>query len=185
MSVSAAAIVTWLLSHPGWTDRNIPAEQRAPMLQRYAAAIAAEDLDAKEAATVLAQGYEDTKFAFLVLADRCDEMPKGQRCDNGRARGPFGLHRSACRSAYEFPAGSDESITWEVRCTIGLLYFHSRRCKEHAITPMLAMFGGMGGNGCHAIGAARKVALARKIAIELAQLDASEKRTRVARKEGE
>lgn len=181
--VSAAAIAAWLLGHPGYLDRNMPPEQRAPMVQRYADAMAAEDLNADEAATLLAQGYEDTKFAFLVLADRCDEMPAGQRCDGGKARGPFGLHRSACKSAYEHPAGSDESIQWEVRCTLGLLYFHSKRCLPHAASPLLAMFGGMGGSGCHAIGAARKVALARKIAADLAKLSASEKSTRVARGE--
>jgi len=170
--VSAAAIALWLLSNPGWVDKDTTREDRVPFVRRYAEAIVAEAPADHEVALLLAHGWEETKFAHLVLSGHCDEMPAGQRCDSLRARGAFSLHRNACPAAYRYDVGSAESIREEVRCTLGLLYYHSKRCREHAATPLLGMFGGMGGTGCHAPRAAAKVLAASRIAKELAKLEA-------------
>jgi hypothetical protein len=170
LTVSAAAIAAWVLAHPGWIDRDVTREQREPYVQRYAQAIADEARTPTEAAMALAQGFEDSKFAFLVMAGRCDEMPRGQQCDHGTSRGAFQLKEATCPTAYRFAPGTEESIRAETHCVLAQLRFHAWRCREHALTPLFGAFSGIAdGHSCHWGGAGARVLRTRRIAAELAR----------------
>lgn len=170
--IEAAVVAAWILSRPAWIDRDLTHEQRAPMVERYARAAVAEASSTWELAALLAHGWDDTKFAYLVLTNRCSEMPEGQRCDDGRARGPYSVHESACPDAYRYPATSMASVRAETRCAISLLYFHRHRCRDRALTPMMGAFAGMGGVRCTSDRAAARVMLMRRIGAELAKAEA-------------
>lgn len=52
----------------------------------------------EERAFLLAQGEAESHFAAYVLEGRCYDGPKGARCDEGKATGPWQVH-AWCRAA--------------------------------------------------------------------------------------
>jgi hypothetical protein len=87
------------------------------------------------AGALITLAYEETRFARYVLEGRCKEGPDGSKCDpdrNGepRARGAFQLWKRACPNAYEFPAGSRESLVLETECAEKLLIGSYSRCHN-------------------------------------------------------
>lgn len=171
--IEAATVAAWLLAHPAWIDRDLTREEREPIVLRYAEAAVTETRSVVELQMLLAHGYAETKFAALVLTGKCSEMPAGQRCDNGKARGAYSLHEAACPEAYRWPAASVESIRAETRCAVSLLHFHAHRCREHTLTPLMAAFAGMGGT-CHSNRAGERVMLMRRIGAELLKAEAKQ-----------
>ncbi len=160
--ITAGLVAAWLLGHPAYIDRDLPPEVRAPLVQVYAEAIVEETRDPVQIGMLLGQGWGDTKFAHLVLSNRCQEMPAGQRCDNGRARGAFGMHQDTCPAAFLFPATSRESIRAETHCALGALWFHGKRCGKHALSFLFGAYSGMAGGGrCNWDRAGERVLVAR------------------------
>lgn len=166
MSVSVAVILSFLLAHPAWSDRAFSSEQRESFLRPVAEAIAEASHSTREVAVLLALGMRESNFASAVVAGDCSALPKGQRCDAGKARGFAQLHESACRAAYQLIAGSPESIRAEARCAIGLLRGGQARC--HSLEGAFAAYGT--GNSCKWRGAADRVRTANRIERDLAEI---------------
>jgi len=88
-------ILTVLLSLPAWRLSTDTPEERAELTRPVAAAICAATSDPPEQAFLVTQAWHETKLARPVLEERCHEMPEGERCDQGRATGPWQTHRWA------------------------------------------------------------------------------------------
>lgn len=165
-----SAILAALLALPVYRH---PAEQaeseddRRARLAAVAEAIAAVARTPQEAAALIALGKHESGFALLVQAGRRDEMPEGQRCDTGRARGVWQLWEVACPSAYRHPAGSAESLRAEARCAVGNLRAAGRRCTrggpEGTDAWWVAAFSGYAGAACETRWAPRRVATLREM----------------------
>lgn len=155
--MSPAAILAVLLSLPAWHLDRDPPEARSAMLRPVADVIAEVSADATDAAALIALGWHETKYARLVLEGRCSEMPEGNRCDDGRARGAWQLWHVACPSAYAFPAGSPESLRAEATCARRLLRGQLGRCRaRHPAGDWAGAFAGYRGASCVWPAAARR-----------------------------
>jgi hypothetical protein len=162
-------IQIWLNSHVAYLDRHVDPARRALALSPYVTALAKGALDRHEVARALAYGWEETKFARHVVEGHCDRMPAGQRCDNGLARGPFSLHFTACRAAYFFRAGSEDSALVETVCALGLMRGYAAHCHGD---PDEGAFAGMAtGGGCRYSGARRRAQRTREIEAELIAIE--------------
>lgn len=129
----ALAIVEWLLAHPAWVDRNLSYAERTVALAPVAVAFATEARSLRELTILATIGRHESRFATLVVrGGDCSQMPAGQRCDDGEARGFGQLHAGACPDAYAYPAGSEESIRAETRCVLGLFARYETRCGSLA-----------------------------------------------------
>jgi hypothetical protein len=162
-------ISIWLNSHVAYIDRHVSPERRAVALQPYIEALAKSARSTHEVARALAYGWEDTKFALHVLEGHCERMPKGQRCDNGYARGPFSLHWAVCKPAYFFRAGTEDSALVETVCAVDLLRQYSANC---AGDPDASAFAGMAtGGGCRYAGARYRAKRTREVEAELLEIE--------------
>jgi hypothetical protein len=93
-------LVAALLALPGWYgDRGDSAGERASLYRPVAVAICAATVDKWERRALAAQAYAETRLARYVLEDRCSDGPVGQRCDGGRATGPWQVH-GFCSAAW-------------------------------------------------------------------------------------
>lgn len=119
-------ILSALLSlTPSYTDRQEDQVGRRNRLSEVALAISTacgSNIELCAAEVIL--GDRETHYASLVQQNRCREMPAGQRCDGGRALGPWQLHRAACPKAWEAPL----DLTIQARCVAGLLRWGKRSC---------------------------------------------------------
>jgi hypothetical protein len=135
VGVSPEAILAVLLGLPLWQgDRDDTDEARRALLEPVAVAISAASDDRQVVAAVITQGLRESRYARAVIENRCHEMPAGARCDedscgNPRARGPWQLWHRACPSAYEFGAGTPESLAAEAKCIARLWRGGFRRCQ--------------------------------------------------------
>lgn len=172
MSVSAAAVLSVMLAHPPWGDRDVKPEDREAALRPVAEAVASAARTPVEAAELLALGMHESHFALAVVRDGCMGLPSAA-CDSGKARGPWQLHEASCRAAYTFPAGTPDSVRAEARCAIAQLRFHGYRCREHALSPLMGSFAGFAtGSKCHWAGAGERVLTTRRMSAELARAEA-------------
>lgn len=124
------AILAVLLALAPWHgDRDEHPDARALRLAPVASAIVqASRGDRSVASALVAHGAGETRYAALVIEGRCSEMPKGQRCDDGRARGAWQVWRVACPEAYRHDDGSHASIVAEAHCAARLLRGGRHRC---------------------------------------------------------
>ncbi len=172
----AARILAVLLSRPeSHTDVDRTPEAREARLAPVARAVsnAAKTLD--EAAILVALGEHETHYAEHVLAGHCDQMPEGERCDGGKARGPWQLHKEACQAAWVLPDSSPEALDAEAGCALRLMRWYAvtkmayqRDTPSPRIAPdcknaMRAAFAGMGALPCDWIGAEKREATAWEI----------------------
>lgn len=111
---------------------------------------------------LLADADAETHMASHVVNGHCDQMPAGQRCDSGRARGVWQVH-PWCIAAYAHPAGSDESMAEEARCAMRQMWHGMHRCRERAATPFHGAFAALAARPCSWSGAERRVRLAFRI----------------------
>lgn len=142
------------------SDRNESKAEREARLRPVAIELASavgsvqlppgmEEIDMAAAAVSLT--YHETRLARYVLEDRCQDGPKGARCDDGKARGAYQLWEVSCKRAYAFPAGSRESLHEETRCAVSRLALSYRRCSgRHPGGPYAGMYSAYrgGGSGC-------------------------------------
>lgn len=141
--VSAAPILAALLREPVYhRDRAMTEPERVELFTPVAEAIAEVSRTATDAASLVALLEHETHGARDVLTGHCDQMPKGERCDNLRARGGWQLHRAACPRAWALVDGSAESIHVEAACALRQLHYQAHRGRAHAVTPLRAAFAG-------------------------------------------
>lgn len=127
--MNALAIADLILSHPAWVDRTLSYAERQVAIAPLAVAFAREARSRRQLAILLTIGRHESRFASIVVrGGDCSLMPRGQRCDDGEARGFGQLHAGACPAAYAYPAGSAESINAETRCVLGLFTRYEARC---------------------------------------------------------
>lgn len=111
--VSSVVVLMVMLGLPGWSlDSDDTDEARARLYRPTAVAVAEVAASRTEAAWLVAQAWHETRYARYVLEDRCADGPPGARCDAGRARGPWQVHRW-CSVAW------DESASDAVRLRAG------------------------------------------------------------------
>jgi len=110
---------------------------------------------------LLADADAETHMASHVVEGHCERMPDDD-CDHGRARGVWQVH-PWCRTAYAFPAGSDESMAEEARCAMRQMWHGMHRCREHAATPFHGAFAALAARPCSWSGAEKRVRLAFRI----------------------
>ncbi len=134
-------------------DRAETADEREALLTPVAYEISTVARTPSEGAFLVALAFHESGFARYVIEGRCSDGPPGQRCDGGKARGVFQLHKAACRAAWAEPAGSRSSLRAEATCALSLLRWGGQQCREHALTPAIGAFGMYAGRGCHWSGA--------------------------------
>ena len=137
--VAADLILAAMLSlPPSALDASDTEEEREALFRPVAEAIAEVAKNDRQAALLIAQGWEDSKFSRRVLEYRCHEMPAGQRCDAGKSVGAFQVSARWCRPA---------SVVDEARCALKAAGGGMTRCKDHSISPIAGAFVGLGGMG--------------------------------------
>jgi hypothetical protein len=125
--MTRAKILAALLRLPqSFLDHDTP-EERIELLTPVSESIFLEARNDEEAAALIAHSWNETKNARLVLTGHCDQMPKGQQCDGGKARGPFQVHRW-CTDAWEVPDGTLESYRAGAHCVLKTLRFGYAHC---------------------------------------------------------
>jgi hypothetical protein len=95
----AGILGVWLSLAPWYGDRHDSPEAREALYRPVAVAICKATEDPGERAFLGSQAYHETRLARYVLEGRCHDGPVGARCDDGRARGPWQVHRW-CRAAW-------------------------------------------------------------------------------------
>jgi hypothetical protein len=79
-----------------------------------------------EKAWLLSHGWHETKYAYLVINNRCSEMPKGEQCDpkKGVAQsvGPWQVKPKWCRT-------DTSTLEGQAECVINQARFGKRRCN--------------------------------------------------------
>lgn len=161
---------------PHTTDIDEPAGARSGRLAVTAVAIAdATDGDIARAARVIALGEAESHFARYVMDGRCQDGPKGSRCDplHGRAQslGPWQQRRRACPRAWAAPLGSIEQLREQAKCADRLLRGASARCmRRGAVDPEAAGFAGYRGIDCEWSGGARRARRSIQLRARLAGL---------------
>ncbi|HVU03264.1 MAG TPA: hypothetical protein VHE30_16000 [Polyangiaceae bacterium] len=163
-AVLAAALT--LATYVG--DRTDTPEERAALYRPVAEAIAEASRTNAEAAMLVSLAFHETNLARFVIEGRCKDGPPGQRCDGGKARGVFQLHRSACPDAWRLPDGSAESIRAEASCAIKLLRWNGKRGKGRAPSFAHAAYAGYGARDWSWDGADKRVETARKLEQKIA-----------------
>lgn len=165
-------LVALLALPPSRFDRNLSQAERAYLLAPVALAISEAAHDVREVAELEELGRAETNYASLVMTGHCDEMPAGERCDHGHARGPWSVH-DWCKRGWAYADGSLESLEEQARCAVHMLRYQASRGREHAPTPLHAAFAGYAARDWHWPGADRRVrgTLAREA--ELYRLAAS------------
>lgn len=81
-------------------------------------------------AALMTIAYKETRLAKNVGIGRCDLMPKGQQCDNGKSKTYFQLQRAACPAIWEdtIIPGSQAELDIAAECAARLYTFAYRRC---------------------------------------------------------
>jgi hypothetical protein len=167
---------TWL-DNPAWSDRHFSRAERAVALAPLAAALVDVSRSPRELAILDTIARRESGLASLVVrGGDCSKMPRGQRCDNGAARGFGQLHAEACRSAYAFPAGSEESIRAEAQCAIGLIRTYEARCGT--LAGAFSMYGT--GGRCGWSGGAERARSAERRAREFEAMARQDARAELA-----
>lgn len=137
-------------------DRGETFDQRYKLLEPLAFEIVSAAGGSRWRASLLVTtAYAETRLARFVIEGRCEEGPVGMRCDYSHklkrslSRGVFQLKEESCRAAYQYPAGSRESLREEARCAIRQLGAAKKRCAGvHPAGDLAGMFSGYGGNSC-------------------------------------
>lgn len=124
------AILAALLRLPTWyQDVGDTLEQRADLLRPVALAIELATEDTTEQAALIALGFHESRFARYVVDGHCSDGPAGTRCDNGRARHPWQVHRSACPSAWALAEDDPRALERSAACAVRLLRGARGRCR--------------------------------------------------------
>jgi len=151
------AIHALLVALPAYTLEPTPedADARAVRLEPVAGAIweasAANPggfTRGQWAAVITALAWHESRFARYVQAGQCETGPVGARCDNGKARGLWQQHQSACPQAWATTPGSAEDLQKGAQCASRLLGSALHRCRSRAPSVLFGAFSGYAGASC-------------------------------------
>ncbi len=125
------AILAAMLAQPVWyQDVHETPEQRADLLRPVAMAVALATEDRTEQAAMVALGWHESRWARYVIEGRCKDGPDGARCDSGRARSPWQVHRyGLCRSAWTYAEDDPRTLELAAECAVRLLRGAKSRCR--------------------------------------------------------
>lgn len=133
MVVRAAAtlrVLAAMMGQPAWyEDASETPEQRADLLRPVAMAITLATEDPTEQAALVALGWHESRWARYVVEGRCQDGPRGARCDNGRARSPWQVWAVACPSAHRLPESHPVVVERAAACAVRLLRGGRSRCR--------------------------------------------------------
>jgi len=117
------------------------------------------------AAALIAVGWHESKFAQAIGEGHCDSLPKGMRCDNGRARSYFQLWQVSCPAAWQEPHGSTAELRQSSWCAARLLSSAYRFCSadEENPDPWARAFGRYAGRTCGWVGGIGRVRTMRRV----------------------
>lgn len=103
-----------------------------------------------ELAACLTIPKHETQLARYVQEGRCHDGPPGERCDEGRARGPWQLHRTVCPALWRTLPGSPEALREGARCAVRQWRYARLRCRgRHPGGDVQGAFAGYrGGASC-------------------------------------
>jgi hypothetical protein len=128
--MSWSTILAVMLAQPTWHgDLAETPEQRADLLRPVAMAIELATEDTTEQAALVALGWHESRWARYVVSGHCSDGPSGVRCDNGQARHPWQLHRSACPSAWALAEDDPRALERSAACAVRLLRGARGRCR--------------------------------------------------------
>lgn len=129
---SWSTILAVMLSQPTWHgDLAETPEQRSDLLRPVAMAIELATEDQTEQAALVALGWHETGgWARFVVEGRCKDGPTGMRCDNGRARSPWQVHRTRlCSAAWELAEDDPRTLERSAECAVRHLRGAMGRCR--------------------------------------------------------
>lgn len=155
-----AIVLKVLLAQPTWyQDTTETPAERATLVRPVAVAICQVAPTWPKRLYLMAQTYAETHLARYVLEERCQDGPKGARCDEGLARGPWQNHRASCRAAWDPKVTRLERYVGGARCALRLYVAGLRRCG----TLEGAFYSNSGKIGCRAKWARRRVELVARL----------------------
>jgi hypothetical protein len=143
--MNTAILAALMALVPWWGDRNETSEARNARMIPIAEAITTATSDATEQAALITLAWAESKLASYVTEDRCHEGPVGQRCDQGRARGPWQVHHGArkeCSIAWELSATSVDGLTHQAWCALSRYRFSKHYCSSHGSAGALSGYRG-------------------------------------------
>jgi len=157
---------SWLLLQtvtPSRLDLDEPPETRRERVSPIAYHCTAYARTRNELAACLTLPIRETAVARYVQEGRCSDGPVGERCDEGRARGPWQLHRATCPALWRTPPGSPEALRAGARCAVSLWRYALRRCRgRHPGGDLQGAYAGYrGGASCSWRGGPRNGTAAR------------------------
>ena len=137
-------------------DKGETDEQRRALYLPVATAIAEVAKNDRQAALLVAQAWEESRNARYVFEHRCQDGPRGARCDDLRSTGPFQVSVRYCNPS---------SYQDEARCAMKAAWGGAQRCGKHSQSPAHSWFVGMAGSRvpCSWSGAAPRVATYKRV----------------------
>jgi hypothetical protein len=134
-----------------------------PAVRDVAAVVESVTASQQERAVLVALGWHESRFAHYVLEGRCEDGPRGARCDAGMARGPWQVHRW-CRAAWAVEDGTPEALRAGAACALRAIRTHAARCASEARTVLDGAFAGYAtGHACAWRGSAARVQTTRRL----------------------
>lgn len=155
--VTSGLLLAVLNLLPVWHgDAGDPIELRAARAAPVVSAVLEATDSPSERSDLLVIAYAESRLASYVLEGRCHEGPVGQRCDGGRAWGPWQVHRWCKSWGYDTPEG----LVGQARCALSRLRMARAICRSRA--GGLAGYRG-GAPDCDPARGARLLALSQRI----------------------
>jgi hypothetical protein len=117
------------------------------------------------AAALVTIGWHESKFAQAIGRGDCQSLPKGMRCDNGRARSYWQLWKVSCPAGWAEEHGSSAELRQSSWCAARLLSSSYRFCFDDDVPldPWARAFGRYAGRSCRWIGGSGRVRTMRRV----------------------
>lgn len=148
LQLSVDQAVEALLRQPqAYVDRAESRTEREALLRPVASIMVRVATTREDFAMLAELGYRETRWARAVIEGHCDRMPRGQRCDHGRARGPWQVH-SWCARGWAAPDGSLEALEAQAVCAVGHWHYALNHCRGRAASLWAGAFSGYAGGSC-------------------------------------
>jgi len=152
----------WLALAPWYLDAHESGEQRTELYRPVAAVVCGIGRTPLERAYLARQAYDETRLARAVIEGRCQDMPVGVRCDEGRATGPWQVH-AWCRAAWD--QESTDVERWAAGASCSLRAFRSGFARCHTVEGGIAANSGLA--RCKAGWARRRVSMVFRLLEEV------------------
>lgn len=126
-----AVIFATLLRLALWSgDAAEPADARAQRLNDIAAAVQSASSSSEVQAALLTLGEAETHFAAYVGSGHCEAGPRGSRCDRGRARSYWQLHKPACPKLFDLEPTDPSTVPVAAQCAARYLRYGRSICGD-------------------------------------------------------